>query len=149
LQFAARRHFQCPRCGFVEPLQEQLDSPAKLNPWHLRGRGVVQRYVASLGKEMREWLLALYVDSDLNLLAVDTLAQGTVSDCPVPFGRLYRHAVQLKAQGFILVHNHPSGDARPSQADLQITKRVREVSYDLDMPLIEHLIITKNDVWMI
>jgi DNA repair protein RadC len=149
LRFAARREFQCPWCGFVEPLTESLWPSAEPSGWHLRGRNAVHRYIASLGEEAREWLLALYVDRNLNLLAVDTAARGTVSDCPVPFGRIYRHAVQLKAEGFILVHNHPSGDPRPSQSDLEATRRIRSLSRDLDMPLIEHLIVAKNDIWII
>ena len=51
----------------------------------VHGRLAVQAYVASLGEEAHEWLLALYVDAQYQLLAVDCVARGDCLSCPVPF----------------------------------------------------------------
>lgn len=99
------------------------------------------QYVESLGQEAREWLLALFVDAELNLLAVDTIARGELASCSVPFDRIIRRAFQLEAHAYLLVHNHPSGDPRPSESDILITRRLARLSADLDVPLLDHLII--------
>ena len=137
---------ECPRCGHIA---SNDDHPEFYRPWHVRGHQAVWAYLESLGDEAHEWMLALYVDKGLNLLAVETLAQGTISACPAPFWRVYRRGYALGAKGFILAHNHPSGDARPSQADRRLTNHIRMVSRDVDMPLLDHLIVTKDDIYII
>jgi DNA repair protein RadC len=101
----------------------------------------VHAYVASLGEEAHEWLLALYVDAHFQLLAVDTIARGDVSSCALPFWKLIDRGKALDAAGFILVHNHPSGDPTPSYSDIRITRRLAHVSHELDVPLLDHLIV--------
>lgn len=128
----------CLNCG--NSLFDVPEIPIR-RPWHVLGRVAVRSYVASLGHEVHEWLLALFVDSGYSLLAVDTIAKGGVSDVEVNFGRILFRGHQLGAAGFILVHNHPSGDPTPSQADIRITARLAHVSRDLDIPLIDHLIV--------
>ena len=139
-QAHARR--QCPQCGYEIPSNDELRPDAFFRPWHVvHGRAAVKSYVASLGREAHEWLLSLYVDGEYQLLAVDTIARGDVAGCPVPVWRLMERAHALKAAGFILVHNHPSGDPRPSDPDRRATARLAYLSKELEIPLIDHLII--------
>jgi DNA repair protein RadC len=99
-----------------------------------------------LSQEAHEWLLALYVDEHFQLLCVDTVARGDISSCKVPFWKLIDRGHQLKAAGFVLVHNHPSGDARASQSDIQLTRRLAYVSRELEIPLLDHLIVAGTQV---
>lgn len=112
----------------------------------MRGKKEVRAYVESLGKEAHEWLLALYVDVALQLLAVDTIARGDISSCRVPFARILCRGHSLKAAGFILVHNHPSGDAMPSHLDVRTTVRLAHASRELEIPLIDHLVIAGDEM---
>ena len=138
---------ECPSCGTFVPLQADPPPSFAVRPWTLlHGRKAVKAYVESLGGEAREWLMALYVDCDMQLLAVDTIAQGDVADCPVPFWRVIDRAKALRARGFVLVHNHPSGDPTPSESDMQVTARLRYVSHELSVPLLDHLIIANGEV---
>lgn len=116
-------------------------APEFFRPWHIRGRNSVRQYVASLGEEAREWLLALYVDSHFQLLAVDTVARGSVGSCSVPFWKLFHTGHALAAAGFVLVHNHPSGDPTPSRSDIEVTRQLYLTGRNLEMPLLDHLII--------
>jgi DNA repair protein RadC len=115
----------------------------------MHGREAVRSYVASLGEEAHEWLLALYVNSELGLLAVDTLARGDVSSCRVPIWRIINHGHLLKACGFILVHNHPSGSPLASMADIRATQLLQEIGRDAELPLLNHFIIAGDDMWII
>jgi DNA repair protein RadC len=137
----ARR--ECPRCGY----EASNDDGPPLNfyrPWHLRGKDAVKAYVESLGVAADEWLLALYVNRNLDLIAVDTVARGNVSGVTVPIGRLLYRGHQLAAEGFILVHNHPSGDPTPGSEDVRITVRLAKVSRDCDLPLLCHYIVVAS-----
>jgi DNA repair protein RadC len=136
----------CPRCGFLVACNDDTPAVDFFRPWHVRGRGAVNAYVESLGQEAHEWLLALYVDDSLQLLAVDTVAKGDASSVELPTWRLLERGHALRAKGFILVHNHPSGDARPSQTDVRATMRLSRVSDELNMPLLDHLIVAGDEV---
>lgn len=137
----------CPQCGYTEPSNTQVLSEAFFRPWHVRGKGAVKAYVETLGQEAREWLLALYVDSHLQLLAVEAVARGDIGSCPIPLNRILVRAFQLKAAAYILVHNHPSGDPCPSETDLRATVWVARLSADLEVPLLDHLIIAGDDMY--
>jgi DNA repair protein RadC len=140
----ALAELKCPHCGGAVTPNDSFEQDHFFRPWHvIHGRAGVRAYVESLGDEAIEWLLALYVDQQVQLLSVETVSQGDVS-CNVPFWKLLDRGRSLKAAGFILVHNHPSGDPRPSFSDIQITNRLAQVSRDLDVPLLDHLIITKD-----
>jgi len=115
--------------------------PLTYRHWRLPNRKAVFEYVHSLGDEASEWLCALYVDEGLNLLAVETVAVGDVGNVRVDFGSIICRGRSQGAAGFILVHNHPSGDPTPSDADKQVTVRLRHVSEQMEMPLLDHFIV--------
>lgn len=65
---------------------------------------------------------------------------GTVAD-----GKLiFKAALDQKASGIILSHNHPSGNLNPSEADIKLTKKLREFGNLVDIQVLDHLIITDN-----
>lgn len=136
----------CPQCGYLEGSNDDLPPIAVTRPWHLRDRSALKRYVASLGSETSEWLLALYVDNDLNLLAVDTVGRGDISSVRVNFGSILGRGHALQASGFILVHNHPSGICQPSSDDIRFTSRLRWLSQELDLPLLDHCILAGEEL---
>ncbi len=65
---------------------------------------------------------------------------GTVADPKV----IYKRALDKLASSIILVHNHPSGNLTPSQADLQLTRKLKEAGKSLDLPVLDHLIFTDH-----
>lgn len=138
----------CPSCGFSRQSLNVDDLPpaAFYHPWHIRNREALSAYVESLADEAREWLLALYVDSYCNLLSVQTIARGGIADCKVDIGAIYIRGRSLDAAGYFLVHNHPSGDPTPSRADVEVTRRLRRLSSELGMPLIDHVIVARKGV---
>jgi len=63
---------------------------------------------------------------------------GTVADCRM----IFKYALDELASGIILVHNHPSGNLKPSEADIRFTKKMKEAGQLLEMPITDHVIIT-------
>jgi DNA repair protein RadC len=57
---------------------------------------------------------------------------------------IFQAALKANAHSIILAHNHPSGNLEPSQADISLTKKVKEAGAFLEIPLIDHLILTSS-----
>lgn len=93
-----------------------------------------------MGDQAHEALVAFYLDDHLNLLAIDLFSDGDPHRVDVPIGRILTRGYQLGCTGLILVHNHPSGDARPSQADIAVTKRICQSAEGMGITLLEHII---------
>jgi DNA repair protein RadC len=66
---------------------------------------------------------------------------GTVSSCLAHPREVFRPAILGGAAAIICVHNHPSGDPLPSNADIQLTRQLREASKAIDIPLLDHVIV--------
>ncbi|MEN0051814.1 MAG: DNA repair protein RadC [Bacteroidota bacterium] len=70
------------------------------------------------------------------------LSQGGTSGTVVDAKMVFRAALEGQASGIILVHNHPSGSLRPSQHDIDLTKKLRDAGKTLDISVMDHLIVT-------
>jgi DNA repair protein RadC len=88
-----------------------------------------------------EQFRVLYLDRKNVLIADEEQAQGTVDHVPVYPREVLRRALDLNASALILVHNHPSGDPTPSQADITMTAQIRDAGAVLGVVLHDHLII--------
>lgn len=110
----------------------------------MKDRQAVLAYSRSLADEAREWLIAFYVNDELELLAADTIARGTVSSVAIPRGQLICRGRSMGATGFILVHNHPSGDSTPTDADIKETVRLAQLSRDMELPMLAHFVIATD-----
>ena len=86
----------------------------------------------------------LFLDRKNVLIADEAQGRGTVDHVPVYPREIVRRALELNASAVILVHNHPSGDPTPSQADIAMTGRVREALQVMGITLHDHLIIGKS-----
>lgn len=65
---------------------------------------------------------------------------GTVADPKL----IFRHALEQSGSSIILVHNHPSGNLQPSQADITLTKNLREAGKFMEIPVLDHIIVSDN-----
>jgi DNA repair protein RadC len=62
---------------------------------------------------------------------------GTVVDAKI----IFKEAIQARCSGIILCHNHPSGNNKPSEADIQLTRKLKEGALQLDLAILDHIII--------
>lgn len=86
----------------------------------------------------------LFLDRKNVLIADEEQAKGTVDHVPVYPREVVKRALELNASALILVHNHPSGDPTPSNADITMTHQVQEAAQVLGITLHDHLIIGKS-----
>ncbi|MFQ1700394.1 DNA repair protein RadC [Loktanella agnita] len=86
----------------------------------------------------------LYLDTKNVLIADEEQACGTVDHVPVYPREVVKRALELNAAAIILVHNHPSGDPTPSDADIQMTDQINQAAAALGITVHDHLIIGKS-----
>lgn len=91
-----------------------------------------------------EQFRVLYLDRKNVLIADEEQARGTVDHVPVYPREIIRRALELNASALILVHNHPSGDPTPSDADISMTARIARAADSMGITIHDHLIIGKS-----
>jgi len=92
----------------------------------------------------KEQLRVLFLDKRNRLIADELQQEGTVDHTPVYPREVVKRALELSATAIVLVHNHPSGDPTPSQADIQMTKEIAMVAQPLGISVHDHLIVGKD-----
>ena len=99
---------------------------------------------ASMAFADKEQFRILFLDKRNQLIADELQQVGTVDHTPVYPREVVKRALELSATAIILVHNHPSGDPTPSQADIQMTKSIVDISAPLGISVHDHIIVGKN-----
>ena len=94
--------------------------------------------------ESREVFRILFLDKRNALIADEIQQTGTVDHTPVYPREVVKRALEVSATAVILVHNHPSGDPTPSQADIAMTRQIVEAGKPLGILVHDHIIIGKN-----
>ena len=87
----------------------------------------------------------LFLDHKNTLIADEEQQRGTVDHVPVYPREVAKRALELNASAVILVHNHPSGDPSPSQADIQMTAKVEQALEAVGVSVHDHIIIGKAE----
>jgi len=137
--------------GAVVALKTVQASALRLIQGEVIGRPVLANWErlleycrASMAFEKTERFRILFLDVK-NVLIADELQQsGTVNHTPVYPREVVKRALELGASAIIMVHNHPSGDATPSRADVEITNEVRDAAAKLGITLHDHVIVVRS-----
>ncbi|MHB8828204.1 MAG: RadC family protein [Syntrophales bacterium] len=98
----------------------------------------------TLGGKKDEEFWVIYLDVQNQIIEFEALQKGTVNQATVYPRQVLENALRRKASAIILVHNHPSGHVRPSEADIRITKTIRETAKMLDINVHDHIIIGED-----
>ncbi len=100
----------------------------------------------TLQHQPREQFRVLFLDRKNQLLADEVLGRGTIDHAPAYPREVIRRAMDLHASAIILVHNHPSGDPTPSQADIDMTRQIIEAGRMLKIEVHDHLIVVRQGI---
>lgn len=104
----------------------------------------VYDYAVDMRALSKEHLRGLYLDTHYQVVHDETLSIGTVDANLIHPREVFRPALAHAAAGVILVHNHPSGVATPSEADRQVTLQIAQAGKVLGIDLIDHVIVTED-----
>jgi DNA repair protein RadC len=88
------------------------------------------------------WVIALSRND--NILTIELVVLGTVKAITVEPMEIFSIVLQKRAVKMIIVHNHPSGNLDPSKSDIQMTDKIQAIASFLDVPLLDHLIISEK-----
>jgi DNA repair protein RadC len=91
-----------------------------------------------------ERFCVIYLDAQNRLTNIETIQEGIVNQAVVYPRKVLENALKQKASAVILVHNHPSGQVKPSDADIRLTKTIQETARILDIIVHDHVIIGEN-----
>ena len=116
-----------------------LDRPS-LTSW----QALIDYCTAAMAYETQEQFRILFLDRKNVLIANEVQSRGTVDHTPVYPREVMKRALELSATAIILVHNHPSGDPTPSQADITMTREIVDVAGKLNITVHDHVIIGRK-----
>ncbi|MFT5306430.1 MAG: DNA repair protein RadC [Chitinophagales bacterium] len=97
--------------------------------------------LADLSDLITEEFWVVFLNHRNKIIGKQKISAGGLTATVVDIRILFKHAIERLATSIILAHNHPSGTLKPSQADIQLTNKIKEAGKVLDVQLLDHLII--------
>ena len=121
IEFARRR---------IKPEGSKIETPADMLP-----------HVRHYADRKQEHFLCASINGANEILNIRVVSIGLIDRSPVHPREVFADALADRAAAIIVAHNHPSGTLRPSQADIDLTKKMKAVGEAIGLPLVDHLII--------
>jgi len=118
----------------------QLQRRTLLSSWN----DVIDYCRTTMAFADKEQFRILFLDKRNQLISDEVQQTGTVDHTPVYPREVIKRALELSATAILLVHNHPSGDPTPSQADIQMTKAIIGIAGPLGIAVHDHIIVGKS-----
>ena len=97
-----------------------------------------------IGELEHEEFWIIYMNNSNKVIQKNQLSKGGITGTLVDVRLVLKSALEVGATGLILAHNHPSGTLKPSEADKQITQKLKHAAQSLDIKVLDHLIITEK-----
>ena len=89
----------------------------------------------------RECFVVCCMDTKMKPLSLERTAIGTVNECPLNMREVFKYAVISNAACLLVFHNHPSGEAEPSEEDIWMTRKMRKAGELMGIPVMDHIIL--------
>jgi DNA repair protein RadC len=105
---------------------------------------VVKHFRAELRKEPIEQFIVVLLNRQNVMIDKRKFGDASIASVHISLREVFKYAVQKNAASMILIHNHPSNNIKPSDADIQITNKIRNIAKELEIDLLDHLIITHD-----
>lgn len=123
--------------------RRRLEEARELNKIN-SSRSVFDLMQPLLGDLAHEEFWILYLNNSNKVLEQFQVSKGGITGTLVDVRIILKKALELGAVSLILVHNHPSGNLKPSEADKQLTKKLKTAAESLDIKILDHLIVTEK-----
>jgi DNA repair protein RadC len=117
--------------------ENNIKSTPIINSWS----NLLSYLKLALANETREQFRVLFLNNKLKLIADEMMGDGTIDHAPVYPREIARRALELSAVAVILVHNHPSGDPKPSGQDIAMTRKIIDSLRAIEIEVHDHIIV--------
>jgi DNA repair protein RadC len=97
--------------------------------------------------EYRERFYAVYLNRNNKILGYYLVSMGSSCGTVTEPKMIFQPAICMHASTVIIAHNHPSGNTKPSDTDLKLTSRLCKAGQFLEIPILEHIILTKSEFY--
>jgi DNA repair protein RadC len=153
LQASQQQFCQLPGMGPAKYVQLQASLEMSKRFFHdaireqdvMSNPGACQRFLQNaLANRPYEVFACLFLDTQNRVLQFEELFRGTLDGASVYPREVVRRVLELNAASIILSHNHPSGALTPSQADRQLTERLKQALGLIDVRVLDHFIVTRH-----
>lgn len=137
---ASITEFKLVQAAALRLMQAEIKDKPVIGSWSK----LIDYCTAAMAYQSKEQFRVLYLNRKNVLIEDEVLQEGTIDHTPVYPREVVKRALELGASSMILVHNHPSGDVTPSQADIDMTRKIVEAAKSLNINVHDHLIIGKD-----
>lgn len=108
-------------------------------------KGVGRYLQRKLAGSTREVFACLFLDTHHRLIHFEVLSQGSINRAQVYPRELIRRSIELNAAAVVLSHNHPSGSAEPSLADIELTRNLLDLLKRVDVRVLDHIVVARGE----
>ena len=105
---------------------------------------ILQQQIGDLPTE-EFWVM--FLNQGNKIIKTEQISRGGITQTAVDVRVIFKRALELMATAIILSHNHPSGNLNPSEADKNITRKIKEASKYLDVQILDHIIVTQKEYY--
>ena len=138
MRTAVDLYVTCPNCS-TEFMLPQAVSGTKV-----RSASDIVPLIAHFGHDEKETFRVISLNGRNIVMAIDTIASGTYNAVSLRIGDAFREPLQKGASGIVVVHNHPSGDVKPSKQDDDLTHEINKAGKLLQVAVVDHIILGRN-----
>lgn len=105
------------------------------------------RQIYPVDLNIREAMVVLYLNNANITMGYSVIGIGGITATYVDIRLILRDALLTQSTSIILCHNHPSGSLKPSQADINLTKKIKSAAEVMDISILDHLILTESEYY--
>ena len=132
------------KSDYIPTYRIRLEQDGHIRMQNISKPEQILKSIQSLALSDREVLVGLYLNSSNQVIAYHVISMGTINEALVHPREVFKPAIIKNACSVVIAHNHPSNKAIPSQADLDITRRLKTAGMILGIKLVDHIIITPS-----
>jgi len=125
-------------------LGERLFAPSSVSKIIIRNAVDVISQVRDIAERRQEYLIVLYINARHELVLKEVVGMGSLNGLQITPKEIFSNALKTPCASIIVVHNHPSNDPAPSDADIHFTRKIHEAGEVMGIPMIDHIIVCKS-----
>jgi DNA repair protein RadC len=128
----------------IEIVKRQIKEKVVGKTYVENDKDVLDYLTLSLRDRKEEFFKVVFLNKSNMILGIEELARGTVDEASIYPREVIRTAISMGATAVIFVHNHPSGNLKPSQKDIDVTNKLKAACQSVDIAPLDHIIISPH-----